>query len=213
MNRAATTLVAVLTLAGLAIPGCGVGGGGGEVVIVRSVSFLSVPFLVAEEEDFWGREGLNVSHIDAVTGPFALDALLSGSAHFSTVGETPLANAAFLDHDLVIVATFASSGEHIRLIARRDRGITRPSGLRGKKIGVSFGTGQEFYLDRFLEQNGLSRGDIQAINILPHAIVGPLARGDLDAAVAWEPFLYHAKQQLGQTAIVFPAGGLYHLAF
>ena len=96
---------------------------------------------------------------------------LACCAEFVLVGEI-LAGGA----DLRCLSVL-SSGEINELIARRDRGISRPEDLRGKTIGLPLKTSAEFFLGRFLTFNHLSLKEVTIININPFDLADALPPG------------------------------------
>lgn len=88
---------------------------------------------------------------------------------------------------------------------RTDRGIARPQDLKGKRVGVTPKTKGEFFLARFLTLNGMDMREIQIVHLPPDQIVEALARGTLDAASIWEPFITEIKGRLPGKATSWPA--------
>jgi NitT/TauT family transport system substrate-binding protein len=183
------------------------------ITVARSLSPLIAPFLIADEKQLWRRQHMEIVDRDFFSGRLALDAVLGGQAQLGTVAETPLVLAALGGQRFVIVSTFAATNTNIRCIGRADRHVLSPRDLRGRKIAVSLGTSQEFYLDEMLQANGLSRRDIIVVGVQPPDVVVPFVRGDVDAALSWEPLLSTMKNELGDKAILFAPDRLYHMTF
>ena len=75
--------------------------------------------------------------------------LLADKVDVATATGFVLALQGFKRSDLRAIGTISSS-DNVEVVARRDRGIKNPEDLRGKRIGVSKGTVNEFFLTAFL---------------------------------------------------------------
>lgn len=70
--------------------------------------------------------------------------------------------------------------------------------LRGRRIGVVSVEGgglSHYFLDHVLTRAGLTIRDVDLLPVSPPAMVGALARGSLDAAYMFEPYLTTALQR------------------
>lgn len=68
------------------------------------------------------------------------------------------------------------------------------NGLKGRKVGLRFGSINYYILSKALEKHGMSEGDIQAVDIDLDEVVEAFADGRVDALAAWEPYLSKAAQ-------------------
>ncbi len=107
--------------------------------------------------------------------------------------------------DLRVLGSLATA-EVKEVVARKDKGITAPHHLIGKRLGVTRKSGAEFSLVTFLIFNGLSLNDVDCVDLEPSELVAAISRGDIDAAVTWDPNVYHIKEDLGDNAIAWPVG-------
>ena len=98
-----------------------------------------------------------------------------------------------------------ASGEIDEVIARRDKGISRPEDLRGKSIGVPRTTSAEFFLGSFLTFNHLALTEVRIIDINPFDLADNLAAGKVDAVLVWEPITYEIVKKIGGNAVIWPA--------
>jgi len=185
-----------------------------RVVTAAAINAYSGPFYIASEKGFWKAEGLEVTEKYFTSGRLCLDALLAGGADIVTVAETPIVFAGFSGQNVVIVATMSSATNDIKVIARRDQGITNPEDLRGKKVAMLFGATSEYYAGLFLAAYGMSFDDINRLNLNPSDMPFALIKGDIDAYVIWEPFVHNAYKELGgEKAIRFVKRDIYVLPF
>ncbi|MBE2284640.1 MAG: ABC transporter substrate-binding protein [Prosthecobacter sp.] len=90
-------------------------------------------------------------------------------------------------HRLRVLRVLDQSTGGDALIARQP--ISTLNELRGKRVGVDFqGTGM-FLLINALEQAGMTLRDIETVPLIQPEIESLFAKGDIDAAVASEPWL------------------------
>lgn len=166
----------------------------------------SVLSLVADEKGYFREQGLNVTTTVYPAGAYAIKELFSGNADFAYASEFAGVTNSFDHPDLRIIAITARS-DAIVLVARNDRGIFKPSDLKGKTIAFSNGTSAEFFLSRYLTQNGMDIDEITARHLSPDDTVKSVVSGDSDAAVVWNPYEYQIEQQLGRNVTVWSVQG------
>ncbi len=172
-----------------------------KVTIAASETAILV--WLAEERDFFADEGLDVALERYQSGSYAADAVLTGEAQLSTTSESAFVSRSLNHPELRILAAISAS-ETARLVGRRDRGVLTPSDLSGKTIGVTKRSTGEFFLGRYLALNGLTAEDVDIVNLKPAEIATALTKGEIDAGLTWDPFIYEAQVALGEQAIVLP---------
>ena len=155
---------------------------------------------VAEDQGFFEENGLDVTIKDYASGKAAADALINGEADIATSADFVFVSNSFDHADLRVFGTVATA-EVIELVARKDKGITTPTDLNGKKIGVTKKSSAESDLGKFLLYNGLSIDDVELVDLKPSGIVKAVINGDVDAGVTWDPNVYNIKEELGDNAV------------
>ena len=158
---------------------------------------------IAKEQGSFEKNGLDVEIKDYQSGKAATDALLTGEADISTSADSVLVSNSFDYEDLIVFGTI-STFENKELIARKDKGISQPSDLKNKKIGVTKKSGGEFALGFFLIFNSISQQDIEIVDLKPFEMLEAISNGDVDAVFTWDPNVYNIKQELGNNAISWP---------
>jgi len=163
-------------------------------------------FCIAEDRQYFSRNGLNVTSRKYDTGAGALDGILNGEADIAVgTAEFPLVGRAFKKERVGVIGSIAKT-EYIYLIGRKDRGIEKISDLKGKRIGTTSGTIAEFYLGRFLELNNMNMQDITLVDIKAPAEYGDaIANGDVDVVVSAQPNADSVIDRLADNAVVWPA--------
>ena len=177
-----------------------------------SRSPLSMPLYVAQSEGYFAEEGLEVQFKPCVGGHRCMRQLLEGQADFATVGDVPIALNAFSTSDWAVVATFVTTHDDLKLVARKGV-VASPAQLVGKRIGVVSASASHFFLESYLLTHLVDPLDVQAVALQPEELVPALAEGRVDAIAAWEPFAHSAIQVLQGGARALPNGSGYRETF
>ena len=189
---------------GLAGPGCSPKA---EPLTVAWSPFESSALMyIAEDQQFFTRNGLDVTSRRYETGAASLDGMLAGEADIA-VGTTefPIVRRTFQKAAIRIIAIIDRS-EFVYVVARKDRGIQQVSDLKGKRVGTTVGTIAEFHLGRLLELNGLNMRDVTIVDVkTPAEWVNAVADGDIDAIATAQPYANAARDRLGGNAVFWPA--------
>ena len=163
-------------------------------------------FFVADDQGYFKDNGLDITLRKYDSGAGALNGMLAGEADL-VVGTTeyPLVNKALQKASFKTIGVIAR-GETIYIVARKDRGIEKPTDLKGKRIGTTVGTIAEFHLGRYLELTGLSMRDITVVDLkTPEEWVNAVIRGEVDAVCTSQPYADSAKIGLGANAVAWSA--------
>ncbi|MEZ4672326.1 MAG: ABC transporter substrate-binding protein [Anaerolineae bacterium] len=91
----------------------------------------------------------------------------------------------------VIWTTDISAGADV-LVASPS--ITKPEDLRGKRIGVSYGSFGHVFLSRLLSNLNMSLDDVTVVNVAPEEIPAALSNNIIDAGHTFPPFSDSALQ-------------------
>jgi NitT/TauT family transport system substrate-binding protein len=154
---------------------------------------------VADERGFFAANGLEVLIKDYDTGVAAINSLLEGEVELAGAAEFPVVRALLQKSPIRVIASY-DKFENDYLVGRKDRGIEVVSDLRGKRIGVTLQTINEFYLARFLELNGIDLQEVAPVDLKPAQFVNAIASGEVDALIAWQPYIHQILE--GQANIV-----------
>ena len=172
--------------------------------------------LVAANQGYFAAEGLEVTLQLHGAGRTALSTVIEKRADMTTLGNLPVIFATLDKVPLSIIASIARAYRGAGIVARRDRGIARAADLRGKTIGVSFGTDGQFALGVILADHGIAPEEVKLENVQPEAIVAALSAGRVDAIATWEPLLGAAKKARDVPRVSFDLGSgfsfWFHLA-
>jgi NitT/TauT family transport system substrate-binding protein len=204
---------------GVIIASCILVGLGALLVILRATRTVAPPYtgavervstgligeyasliLIAEDQGYFKRHGLEVAIKEYASGPEALADVWSGTIDTAMASDFAGVRDTLNGHDVKIHATLSKS-EAFFIVANKDSGISTPASLKGKKIGFTSKTVGEFFLGQFLTFNKLTMGDIKKTDLPPAALADALVSGQIDAAALFEPNAYKAQARLGDKAV------------
>lgn len=154
-----------------------------------------LPLWVAKEWKLFDKHGVGVELVYVGSSSIAIAALFSGNLDIVAGGGVG-GIASYLQgyRDL---ALFASLNNRLNFFVYAHPSITDPSGLRGKRFGVSrFGGVGDFAARYFLKRSGLDpRKDLAMIQVGSQLELTPaLARGAVDAGTVSVPQNFAARK-------------------
>jgi NitT/TauT family transport system substrate-binding protein len=158
-----------------------------SISIGITVSAANVVFFTAESQHYFANNGINLTLDTYSTGPSAITDLVNGKIDIAYTSEYPVVTSAFANDNISIVTNISTSYV-TNLVALTSSGISNIADLKGKNIGVPFGTISQFYFGQFLELNGMSISDVTLVNLPVAQDVTALGNGSVDAVVTRDPY-------------------------
>lgn len=145
--------------------------------------------LVAKELMLFEKAGLSTTFVKFVAGPPMIAAAQEKSIDVTSIGSVPYLTglAQGVDWSVIGINPEGSYGEG--LVARNGSGIETVADLAGKRIGVLKRSNAEYGLIMALYQLGIRRDQVTIVNIPPSEQLTALAKGEIDAAMVWEPWM------------------------
>lgn len=184
-----------------------------KVGVVGNVGALAV--FVAVEKGFFAKNGIDVKVEIRNTGAEMSKGLSAGEFDYAPAGFTNLPPA--LERGLNVrgvvgyvggVWAKATDDNMMGIIAAKGSGIKTVADLKGKKIGTTFGSASDAYLQEALKQIGMGVGDVERVNVQPPSMTSVLETGGVDAIVPWEPFTTRTLDKVEGATLVKRGGGL-----
>lgn len=217
MRAPAIRLLLGLFLLSIALPGAAQDLALQPVRIAASTNLADLPTLVAEDRGLFARRGLDAKISFDDSGARNLEQLRKGDVDFALMTLTPLVidhlsdNSLGRPEDPVILAGLVHSTDMDRVVFLRDRAISEPSDLGGRKVALPLGTGAnaEFLWWLFSTLHDL-RPDSRVLHqYSAEEISGLLAAGTIDAAVIREPWIARLRTRFGDDLGQFPISKLH----
>jgi ABC-type nitrate/sulfonate/bicarbonate transport system substrate-binding protein len=120
-------------------------------------------------------------------GPPMMEALISDKVDVAFTSEVPATLPLAKGHPATIIASFGSLGRSAVMVLP-DSPIKNIKDLKGKKIGVPFGSSPHRNLIGMLKAAGLTvNKDITVLNIGKDELAAILLKGEIDAITIWDP--------------------------
>ncbi len=136
------------------------------------------------------ERGIRVSWTEFSAGPQLLKALGAGAVDFGATGEAPPILAQAAGAPLVYLAHDPPAPKGEAILVRGDSALRDASGLKGKKIGLNFGSNVHYLLIRALQRHGLTLDDVRQVDLSPdEEPLRLLKAGEIDAWAIWDPIL------------------------
>jgi sulfonate transport system substrate-binding protein len=167
-----------------------------SVRVAASSGAEDAPLFVGIDKGIFAKHGLDVKADLFPNGVEAINSLAGGNAEIGVFGTYPFLAAVSKGIPLVLIghnwgdALASNQSEYFSLVAGKSSGFKAGdvSSLKGKKLGVVFGSGAHAYVKALIKQAGLSESDVKMINVQAANQATALANGDVDVIGAWEPF-------------------------
>ena len=138
------------------------------------------PIYLAQAKGWYKDAGLDVTTIEPGNGTNTTIQLVNAGNY--DLGEAAISNVAIArtkGMPVKAIATWFRKGD-LALMVPADSGINGPKDLKGKKIIYSAASSEGPFLEPFLAKGGLTRSDVQLLNIDPNARISTFANGQAD---------------------------------
>ena len=177
-----------------------------KITLGTLASELSSLIWVAKNKGYFAEQGLDVDIKLYESGLDAFNDMMAGKVEFATADEFVAVRHILEGSDFRIIASIDEAGD-VKVVSRKDHGITKVTDLKGKRIGLVQGTIAEVYLDLLLLLQGISPQDVQTVNLSPSEQLRSITKGEVDAVIIWEPPATKVKNELGSNAMVWDGFG------
>ena len=148
-----------------------------------------------EKAEIAAKHGLDAEIVPFQYGPPMMEALASGSVDAVVTSLMPVTSfASKLPGSAKIVATLGNSSHG--LMIGKDSPVAAAADLKGRKLGVSFGSDSHLDTLIWVEEQGL-KGEVSLVNIPPAELATALGNGSVDAIVIRQPQVLRLKETSG----------------
>ena len=179
---------------------------------VQNNAICALPFIAAEKGCF-EAEGLDVEIKRYPSGKLALQAMFAGEVDMAATADMPVMANSFKRTDFAVFGTIAWTERGAWLIARRDRGISGPQDLKGRRVATQRNSAVHFFLSMYLLKHGIREEDVDLVFLDAVKLPAALANGDIDAFSMRNPFIRDAKNLIGDAALELFDPNVYRQTF
>lgn len=184
-----------------------------KVTIALPNQISSAPLILAFAHGLFKQEGMEVVSQPSQLGIDALNSVLAGKADLAVVADTPLMFAVLNGADIAMITGISRGRRSLAIVTRNDRGIKTLQDLRGKSVGLTFGTNMPYFFDAMLQTYGISNTEIKQVNLKTAEVHQSIKDGSIDAAVMFEPFLTELKAEMRDSIKIFYGEDVYAFRF
>jgi len=148
---------------------------------------------VALEKGFFTQEGVDVEVAGIFKcGPEEMTGFAAGGLDVAYVGEAPATMAVAHKTASVVVLAQANT-EGSAIVVKKGSNIKKVSDLAGKTVAVpGHAQVQDFLLRKALVQHKIDMKLVNIIVLKPPEMIGALKTSQIDAFIAWEPYIAKA---------------------
>ena len=135
--------------------------------------------------------GTKVQWVKFESGGDVNTAIVAGAIDIGLAGSSPVTKglAPPLNIPYVVPWIFDVIGTNEALVVKKSQGVTSLAGLAGKTIATPFASTSHYSLLAALAGAGVAASKVKIVDLEPQDIVAAWARGDIDGAYVWTPFL------------------------
>ncbi|THF66588.1 aliphatic sulfonate ABC transporter substrate-binding protein [Pseudothauera nasutitermitis] len=162
---------------------------------------------VEEELKAAGRGDVKVSWFQFAGGPPVNEAFASRNIDIAALGDSPAIAGHASGIDTRLVGLAYKGGGAQALLVRADSPIKSVKELKGKKVATLRGGNVHELLVLVLAEAGLKLSDIEFINLGLQDMGTTLIKGDIDAALVWDPVFTKLESE-GQARALRDGRGL-----
>ncbi len=158
------------------------------VLADASFAWWMAPTKLANENELYEKNNLDIQIFDAQTGLASMNHVISGTADVGFVATTPLANAAYAKENLLVLGSYLESNGLLSLTTKNLDTLTRPKPV--EPIALVRGTISELYFYRYMEKYfpDLKIDNLNQLNLRPADVTNAMKNENANSSVMWEPF-------------------------
>ena len=198
---------AALVLAGTTIAATGANAQNVKMTIATGVDPAFGQFYVAKEGGLFEKNGLDVTINTGPSGSAMVPFLVNNQVQAAYGSDLAGVINHQVDNKIVAVAdgTYLAKWESVI-----GRNVDSLEALKGKKVGVAFGTGAEIFWRRLLANRKLDPAAYTLVNVEAPVMLAAIERGDIDAFAVWEPWPTRTLAAVKGTKVLATADGIYN---
>lgn len=193
--------IAALVAVTVASTGIGAGAFAEPLRVSYQPLYWALPFYIASEKGYWKEVGLEPEFSVFPAGPQQIAAMQSWDLG-GTGGPPAVLGAVRLGLLSIAIGTDESAvTATVARAADADAILKDPSSLKGKQLLVTTNSTGEFSALACLKKFGLTRDDVQIVNLAPAQLISAYSNGNGTLAASWAPFVYVLQDKAGAKEI------------
>lgn len=163
--------------------------------------YWALPFYVASELGYWKEVGIEPQFSVFPAGPQQISAMQSWDLG-GTGGPPAVLGGVRLGLQSIAIQTDESAvTATVARAADADAILKNPAMLKGKQLLVTTNSTGEYSALACLKKFGLTRDDVQIVNLAPPQLISAYSNGNGTIAASWAPFAYVLQDKAGAKEI------------
>ena len=154
--------------------------------------------IAARVGGFFDKVGITVDLVQFQGGPAEIAAMASGDIDISQIGHGAHALCIEGQAQIFGLDLFGKSDE---VMANKEKGIEKIEDLKGKTVAVTAGTSSEIVLDLALQKAGMTRDDMELVEMDANGAVTAMVSGKVDACATWSPSTNIIRDKMGDNVV------------
>lgn len=154
--------------------------------------------IAARDGGFFDKVGITVDLVQFQGGPAEIAAMASGDIDISQIGHGAHALCIEGQAQIFGLDLFGKSDE---VMANKEKGIEKIEDLKGKTVAVTAGTSSEIVLDLALQKAGMTRDDMELVEMDANGAVTAMVSGKVDACATWSPSTNIIRDKMGDNVV------------
>jgi NitT/TauT family transport system substrate-binding protein len=176
-----------------------------KMTITAGVDPSFAAFFVGKEAGIFAKHGLDVTVRTGPSGSSLVPLLINGETQAAIGAEgAGISNYNASNGKVVFVGETAYLRRFYSLLGRPE--ISSLEDLKGKRVGVSTGTGGELFWTALLDNRGHVADGFLRVQVDAPEMIAAFERGDIDAFAVWEPWVTRSQTSLGSKVRVIQDG-------
>lgn len=144
--------------------------------------------MVVEAQGLFQKAGANVTILKFDGGKTTRNAMVSGRVDVGVLGSTPFVVGA-AKGDVVAIGMSMYAGKTDSVVVAKNKGMKTVADLKGRKVASQIGSATDsVFQEKILPKFGLSKSDVQIVNLPHQNHIAAMAAGSIDAFAGVEPF-------------------------
>lgn len=163
-------------------------------------------FYIAKEAGIFARNGLDVELKTGPSGSAMVGLLIGNQIQSAFGGEMAGIQSFNIDPNVVVAAEGSLLSRWFAVVGRN---MTDLADLKGKRIGMPKGSSGELFWRVLLAQLGSKDADYDVVNVESPEIAAAMQRGNIDAAVTWEPWVSRIVENIPAAKVLKDSDGVF----
>ena len=167
-------------------------------ISMQPALYSMFPLHLATEQGWWRQMGIEPVFSSFPAGPPQIAAAAAGTWDVGITGSAPGVLGAARFNIRTIAISNDESATNTLMVRAADLAAIRanPASLRGQRVLITVNTTVDYVLQNCLQRWGMTRADVQVVNLAQAQILSAFSTGEGRVAGLWAPNIYTAEERM-----------------